>query len=358
MEIIKTFIKGIKGNNDLAQWILLFSIILLLFLTARIVRMILGRLSIRRIRAKSPVSASFLHAISRSVTFILLALGVWIGIKIIDVPAEYEEVINLISNIIITLSVGYFAYYLADIPGVWFEVIISKSEKSLNQMFVPVIRKSLRVLIVIFTLLQIIQMLSNKPITTIIAGLGIGGLAVALASQDTIKHFIGSFVIAGDHPFEIGDRIVIDGHDGNVESIGLRSTRIRTLNGHMVSIPNGELANRTILNIGQRPYIKREMNIGITYDTTPEKIQKALDIVKELLDNHEGMNEEFPPRVYFNDLKSDSLNIFVLYWYHPPEYWNYMEFSEKVNMQIIERFNKEGIEFAFPTQTVHVKQDI
>ncbi len=358
METMKTFIEGIKANNALTQWIVFFSVILLLFLAARIAKMIIGRLSIRKIKAKSPVSASFLYAVSKSITFILLALGVWIGTKILHVPDKNRELVDLITKIIITISIGHFAYYLADIPSVWFNLIITKSERNLNQMFVPVIRKTIRVLIVILVLLQIIQMLSNKPITTIVAGLGIGGLAIALASQDTIKHFIGSFVIAGDHPFEIGDRVVIDGHDGPIESIGLRSTHIRTLNGHLVSIPNGELANRTILNIGKRPYIKREMNIGITYDTKPEKIKRALEIVKEILHDHEGMSEEFLPRVYFSDLKSDSLNIFALYWYHPPEYWNYMEFSEKVNIQIIERFNKEGIEFAFPTQTVHVKQDI
>ncbi|MGD2034195.1 MAG: mechanosensitive ion channel family protein [Bacteroidales bacterium] len=357
MDAIISFIEGIRDNNVLTQWIAFFTVIVLLFVVARIVKSITGRKSIRKIATRNPVSAALLHAVSRSITFILLALGVWIGLKILAIPDESKDLANLVSKIIITISIGYFAYYLADLPSVWFEFIISKSERNLNQMFVPVIRKTLRVVIVLFVFLQIIQMLSNKPITTIVAGLGIGGLAVALASQDTIKHFIGSFVIAGDQPFEIGDRVVIDGHDGPVESIGLRSTRIRTLNGHLVSIPNGELANRTVLNIGKRPYIKREMNIGITYDTKPEKIRKALEIVKEILDNHEGMNEEFPPKVYFSDLKSDYLNIIALYWYHPPDYWQYMDFSEKVNMQLIERFNKEGIEFAFPTQTIHLKKE-
>lgn len=357
MYTLKTFIESIRNNNSLSQWIIFIFIILLLFIAGRVMRMIIGRISLRKIRAKSPVSASLLLAISKSITFILLASGIWIGLKIIVVPDNYKNIIVLSSKIIMTISIGYFAYYLADIPSVWFELIISKTERNINQMFVPVVRKTLRVVIVILVLLQIIQMLSDKPLTSIIAGLGIGGLAIALASQDTIKHFIGSFVLAGDHPFEVGERIVVDGHDGPIESIGLRSTRIRTLNGHLVSIPNGELANRTILNIGKRPYIKREMNIGITYDTKPEKIKEALKIVKGILNNHEGMNEEFPPRVYFSDLKSDSLNIFVLYWYHPPDYWNYMSFSEKVNLQIIEQFNKVGIEFAFPTQTVHIAGD-
>jgi MscS family membrane protein len=245
-------------------------------------------------------------------------------------------------------------YYLVEIPAVWFETLMEKSDKTINKMFIPVIRKSLHVTVIILIIIQIVQILSDKPITSIIAGLGIGGLAVALAAQDTIKHFIGSFVIAGDKPFEIGDRVVIDGFDGPVESIGLRSTRIRTLEGHLVSIPNGELANRTILNIGQSPNIRRIANITITYDTSPQKIKKAVDIIKEIVNNHEGMAEDLPPRVYFNELNNDSLNIMLIYWYHPPNYWDYMDFTERVNLEIMERFNNEGIEFAFPTQKIHL----
>ncbi len=109
----------------------------------------------------------------------------------------------------------------------------------------------------------------------IILVLGIGSLAIALAAQDTLKHFIGSFVIAGDKPFEIGDRVVVDGHDGPVESIGLRSTCIRTLEGHLVTIPNGELANRTIQNIGKRPYIRRLANVTVPTTQPPKKSRKA-----------------------------------------------------------------------------------
>jgi MscS family membrane protein len=180
--------------------------------------------------------------------------------------------------------------------------------------------------------------LSDKPITSIIAGLGIGGLAVALAAQDTIKNFFGSIVLFVDKPFEMGDRIAIDGHDGPVEEVGLRSTKIRTLDGHLVTIPNGELANKTIQNIGKRPYIKRITNLTITY-------------------NHEGMHKDFPPRIYFNEFNSESLNIMVIYWYHPPDYWEFMTFTENFNKEVFRRFNDEGIDFAFPTQTLYLAGD-
>ena len=137
-------------------------------------------------------------------------------------------------------------------------------------------------------------------------------------AQDSTKNFFGSIVLYLDRPFEIGDRVVVDGHDWPVEEVGLRSTRIRTLDGHLVTIPNGELANRTARNVGKRPYIKRTANITITYDTPPEKIDRALDIIKALLDNHEGMNPDFPPRVVFNEFNSDSLNM-PRNWHSLPE---------------------------------------
>jgi MscS family membrane protein len=116
------------------------------------------------------------------------------------------------------------------------------------------------------------------------------------------------------------------------------------------------MTNKTVRNIGKRPFIKRAMTIGVTYRTQPEKVQQAVDIIKDILDKHEGMSEEFPARVYFNEFSAYSLDIMVIYWYHPPDYWSYMAFSERVNMEILQRFNREEIAFAFPTQTLHVER--
>ena len=118
-----------------------------------------------------------------------------------------------------------------------------------------------------------------------------------------------------------------------------------------------ELANKAIQNIGKRPYIKRIADITITYDTPPEKVDRALGILKELLENHEGMKKDYPPRIFFNDFNAASLNLRVMYWYHPPDYWAFMNFTEKFNKKVFRRFNEEGIEFAFPTQTLYLAGD-
>jgi MscS family membrane protein len=242
----------------------------------------------------------------------------------------------------------------------------------------------------------------------LLAGVGIGGLAIALAARPTIENIIGSFMIFLDKPYQVGQRVNVLGQDGTVEAVGLRSTKIRLLNGHLTSIPNEKMAAAEVVNIGRRPHIRRLFNVTITYDTPPDKINRALEILREILAVPEATEEEttdtttkladedaaekqastsavtkapmalaamiediesdyhpnwainrpdFEPRVSFNEFNADSLNILVIYWYHPPDYWEYLDHATWVNTQIVERFNAEGIDFAFPTQTLHLAGD-
>ena len=219
------------------------------------------------------------------------------------------------------------------------------------------IRLFARVIVIVIGSIYLIRAISGKPLSALLAGLGIGGLAVALASQDTLKNFFGSIMIMLDKPFNVGQRVVVDGYDGTVETIGFRSTRVRTLTGHQVTIPNEKMASANVENIGRRPSIRRLSNITITYDTPPDKIEKALNIIREILQDHEGMDPEFPPRVFFNEFNDASLNILMVYWYFPPNYWDFLTFNERVNLQIMRAFEAEGIEFAFPTTTNYLAHD-
>lgn len=357
MNKLNQYVDQLTANDPVVLILLVLSVILILWLIGRVVKYILKRASKRVMKTDKPVYATILNAFSKSITFILITIGIALMASLLPLPEKAGSVAMTVSSVLVTLSIGLLVLYLVDAPGVWFEQLMIRQNNSNIKMFAPAIRKTLRVIVVILILVQLFQMLSDKPLTSVIAGLGIGGLALALAAQGTIKDFIGAFVIAADKPFEIGDRVVVDGHDGPVESIGMRSSLIRTWDGHLVSIPNGELVNLTIRNIAKRPFIRRVGNVTITFDTPPEKIQRAVDIIKEILDNHEGMKEDFPPRVYFNELNSASLNIMFIYWYHPPNYWEYMKFTEKVNFELMNRFNAEGIDFAFPTQTLHLAGD-
>ena len=296
----------------------------------------------------------FIKALSRPVPVLFLTLGLDLGLKaFVFSPAVQGGVSDAIA-VLYTFSITFFIYSLVDVVDFSLSRFGARTPSKMDDMLAPMVRKCLRVVIVVLSLVQVAQILSDKPITSILAGLGVGGLAIALAAQETIKNFFGSLVIFADKPFELGEKIIAGGKDGVVEEVGFRSTRIRTAEGHLVTIPNGELANMMVENVGKRPCIKRVMDVGVTYDTTPEKMQEAIDILKELLDNHEGMNPKMPPRVFFSDFMDCSLNIRAIYWYHPPEYWEYIAFSEKLNMELLRRYNEAGIEFAFPTQTIHM----
>jgi MscS family membrane protein len=223
----------------------------------------------------------------------------------------------------------------------------------------------------------------------LLTGLGIGGLAVALAARPTLENIISGFMIFLDKPFRVGHRIKVLGQDGIVQSIGLRSTKIRLLAGPQLSIPNKLITDKEIQNLARREYIRRRFSILIPQETPPEKINRAVEILKEILSIHKALDSETgdgasnvdtrvptednadkgphpneainqpnrPPRVYFDELNPDSLSILVIYWYKPPKVWDYKNHAHWVNIQIIERFKAEGIPLYMPTQRLHLADD-
>jgi MscS family membrane protein len=195
------------------------------------------------------------------------------------------------------------------------------------------------------------------PLVGVLAGVGVGGLAIALAAQDSLKNLLGSLMIFMDQPYKPGQRIVVEQHDGFVEQIGLRSTKIRMLSGALTSIPNEKMARLDIENIGRRTFIRRQTSIKLNYDTPVEKIEKAISIIKDILHDHEGMQEPLPPRVFFDEFNPDSLNILVSYWYHPPKRWKALQFDEQVNLEIMRRFAEEGIKLALPASKTYLSRE-
>jgi len=345
------------GDNALWRIVCLFLAILIGLVVGKVVRILLERAAVRMKEQQRPFLSVVLEAVAKPFILIAFIFGLRFGLSFLTLNEAVEAWSASIVNVLIVLTVGFVAYRMVDVITYWLERVAESTESHMDGMLVPLVRTSLRITVAVLVVLQVATMLSDKPLTSILAGIGVGGLAIALAAQDTVKNFFGSLVLFADKPFELGDRVLIDGHDGPVEQLGFRSTRIRTLEGHLITIPNGELANKTIQNIGRRPNIRRIMNVTITYDTPPEKVKRAVDILKEILNDHEGMHPDMPPHVYFNDFNDASLNIFAIYWYHPPDWWAFCAFGERVNHELLRRYNEEGIDFAFPTQTLHLAGD-
>jgi len=291
------------------------------------------------------------------IRLLLLTIAIYATHEILTLPDNTDHILEMIINIVGTLVVVIFLYQMLEIVEYELTKFVSREDNEFDLNFVQIVRIVSKVLIVLFGSIYLLKAATGKPMTTLLAGIGIGGLAVALAAQDTLKNLFGSFMIMLDKPFKVGDRVVAESVDGHVEEIGFRSTRLRTLTGHLVSIPNEKMASVSLENIGQRPSIRRYTNITITYDTPVEKVERAVSIIKEILKDHEGMDPDYPPRVFFNEFNDASLNIAMFYWFHPPNYWEAMRFSEEINLRIMRAFEAEGIEFAFPTTTTYLAQD-
>lgn len=345
-------------DQELWRLLVFTATILIALIAGRLGRWILERLAKCQEADGRAVLAVFTTCIGQSLMLLMFAFSLRPAFAVLLLEDEAVRAFaNTLSAFLVTLAVGFTLFRLVAVPDRWLLTIAERRQSKMQNMIAPVVSKTLRAVVVLLTLVQVATVLSHKPITSIIAGLGIGGLAIGLAAQDTIKNFFGSLSLLADKPFELGDRVNVGNVEGMVEAVGLRSTRIRTLTGHLVTIPNGDLANRTIENIAKRPFLRRSMNVTITYDTPPEKVERAVAIIREILNDHPGLNPERPPRVYFNELNDASLNIGVSFWYFPADWWPFNDFCEKVNFEILRRFNAEGIDFAFPTQTLHLAGD-
>ena len=336
---------------QLWQWALFLLALPLTYLAALAPTWIVGRLVRRR---ETEMSLKFSLWITGPIRIVLWILFIRAVASYLGASAAGGFLFR--AKILLAIALTWAAIRLVDILlDLWAERLQKKGEESAAVLVQPV-RKIAKGLVVLFAALLWLDNIGFN-VSALLAGLGVGGIAVALAAQDTLKNFFGSVMILLDKPYSVGQRVTVKGHDGVVEEIGLRSTRIRLLTGHQTTVPNEQMANVDIENIGRRPHIRRRTDITITYDTPPEKIEKAVNIIETILDDHEGMEPDFPPRVYFNEFNSDSLNLLVLYWYHPPDYWNFLAFSQRVNLQIMREFKKEGIQFAFPTSTTYLTQD-
>jgi MscS family membrane protein len=277
-----------------------------------------------------------------------------IGLGVFDWPPQAQVWLSRGLIVVMACSITYVALKLVDVGlGVWRDRSVAADDKLFAEHLFPVIRKVVMITVVIAAILLTADNLQIK-ITSLLAGLSVGGLAVGLAAQDTLANLFGAVAIFLDKPFRIGDRIKIEDVDGTVEGIGLRSTRVRNLDGHHVTIPNKIMGNAIITNIARRPNIKTEMNLGLTYDTPADRVKRATDILSEIFRAHPKTADLV---ITFNRFDSSALNIQVIHWWDGTDFKSYTADLQALNLQVKQRFDAEGLSFAFPTQTLYLKRE-
>lgn len=302
-------------------------------------------------RTQTSVDDQLLELLNGPVKVVAFVMFLHIGLSIFHWPEQVELWLHKGFTVVLASALTYMALRVTDVfVDIW-RNRTAGPEKALNEQLFIVIRKGIKAFLLVIAVLVTMQNLGVN-VTAAIASLSIGGLAIGLAAQDTLANLFGAVAIFADKPFRVGDRIRLDAVDGTVETIGMRSTRVRNLDGHLVTIPNKTMGNATITNVTARPNIKTEMNLGITYDTPTEKVARASAILEEVYRGHPMTADVW---IGFNKFNDSALNLYVVHWWNGVDFKTYLAGMQQLNLEIKRRFEAERIEFAYPTQTVHVR---
>jgi len=247
------------------------------------------------------------------------------------------------------------AYRLVDLVTDALQRRATGTESRIDDVLVPLLRKSVKVFIAAFGLVFVADNL-DVDITSVLAGLGLGGLAFALAARETVANLFGSVTVLLDRPFDIGDWVRIGDVDGNVESIGFRSTRVRTFYNSQITVPNSKLITAVVDNFGARQYRRIKTTLGLTYDTSPEKIEAFCEGVRELIRRHPYTRKDYY-HVYLTGLGDSTLDILLYCFVETPDWATELREKHRLFADILTLATRLGVSFAFPTQTLFVEKE-
>ncbi|MHA7131208.1 mechanosensitive ion channel family protein [Algoriphagus namhaensis] len=287
-----------------------------------------------------------------SIYFIVLLLSLFI--RVLQLPIEIWSWLVVIFMVLKPLMITIIFYKIVDVVAAYFVNLATKTESTLDDQLVPLLRKTLKAFVIVIGTLFILRDGLNLDIIPFLTGLSIGGVAIALAAQDTIKNFFGSIMIFVDRPFQVGDWITSGEVDGTVEEVGFRSTRVRTFRNSVMYIPNGKIADATVDNHGLRQYRRFYTTLTITYDTPPELVDQFVKGLREIVQAHPLTRKDLF-HIYFNNLSSYSLDVMFYVFFEVPTWGMELQCRHELLIQIMKLAETLGVRFAFPTQTLHME---
>ena len=292
------------------------------------------------------------YSLEAPVKFAIILLGIWIAIHRLVYPDSFVKVVDNAYSILIVLDITWF---FGRLFSSLLQVYWGKQSNGQANKMMPIIK---RTILVIVWLIGIVMALSNVGvnISALLGTLGIGGIAFALAAQDTVKNVFGTFTILTDKPFSIGDTIRVDSYEGTVVDVGVRSTKIMNYDKRIITFPNYKITDTSIVNISSEPMRRVVLNLGLTYDTTSEKMKEALELLKSIPKRVENVSSNPSDIVAVFTEYSDSALV-IMYIYFIEKQGDILGVTSNVNMEILAAFNKAGLNLAFPTRTVYIQKD-
>lgn len=305
-------------------------------------------------RTKTRLDDLIIDLLHGPLRILALVFLLQLGLNLFQWPLWLEHWFRNGFKLILAFSLTLLVLKMVDMAEkYWRKRPIKADDKGFNDLLIPLISKSLKAFLIIMAILVTLDNL-NFNIRTLLAGVSISGLALGLAAQDTVGNLFGAAAVFVDKPFKIGDRIQLNGIDGVVEEMGLRSTRVRNGEGHLITVPNKTMGNATITNVTRRPNLKTVINFGLTYNTPAEKLAQAVDILENVYRKHPRTGDLI---VGFNQFGDNALNIQVTHFWTASDHKEYVAGMQEMNLQIKRLFDEAKIDFAFPSRTVYLRQD-
>ena len=350
------FLQGETAGNPNWKYVASLIYIILAFYISKFFDF-LTRVWLKKLAARTSTKFDdlLLELLNGPVKIISFVIFLHIGLSVFSWPPMVQNIFAKGLNLTVIFAFVYLLLKAIDLAlGFWKARHSATADGAFSEQLFPILRKSLKIFVLVVAFLFICDNVFNYDIKTILASLSIGGLALGLAAQDTLSNFFGAVVVFVDKPFRIGDAIKLPEAEGVVESIGMRSTRVRNIDGHLITVPNKTMGNATITNITSRPTIKSQTDIGITYDTSVEKLKRALTVLEEIYKAHPKTHDVL---IAFNKFADSALNIQVIHWWKSTDPKEQLLGMQELNLAVKKRFDEEGISFAFPSQTVYLKQD-
>ena len=340
-------------GNTIENW----GISILIILGAIIIVKLLSLLGKKVIKPFVTVTDNHLddvifYSLEAPVKFAIILLGIWIAIHRLVYPDSFVKVVDNAYSILIVLDITWF---FGRLFSSLLQVYWGKQSNGQANKMMPIIK---RTILVIVWLIGIVMALSNVGvnISALLGTLGIGGIAFALAAQDTVKNVFGAFTILTDKPFSIGDTIRVDSYEGTVVDVGVRSTKIMNYDKRIITFPNYKITDTSIVNISSEPMRRVVLNLGLTYDTTSEKMKEALELLKSIPKRVENVSSNPSDIVAVFTEYSDSALV-IMYIYFIEKQGDILGVTSNMNMEILAAFNKAGLNLAFPTRTVYIQKD-
>ena len=307
---------------------------------------------------------TFKNLLNSPLQYFLLLILLFFSVKLINIPDfaisdnggfDFSNLISKGFNLLLLVTVFWVILRSIDFVGYKLKNKALETESKVDDQLIPFAIDIAKVISIVLGLVMILGDVFEVNITALVTGLGIGGVAFALASKESLENLLGSFTIFFDKPFTVGDIVTLGGVTGVVEKVGFRSTRIRTFDKSIVTVPNKNIISTELDNLGARPVRRVKFNIGLTYDTSVENIKNIVNDIQKLIDDHPLTNQD--GRVRFLNFGASSLDIMVLYYVNSPDWEDLIDAQQKINYDIIDIVNKYNCEFAFPSTSVYIEKN-